>query len=81
MKSQQRLIDEGIFIEGNTASPHSIAKFYSDQLIKFNNLGIGKETENGVRVTERLIKITEKRLSHLRPFIRLVKEGKQYGTV
>ena len=81
MKPQQQLIDEGIFIEGNTVSLRFIADFYSEQLTKFNKIGIGKKTENGVRITERLVKITEKRLNHLRPFIKLVKEGKQYGTV
>ena len=68
MKPQQQLIDEGIFIENSTLSLHSIADFYSEQLVKFNKIGIGKKTDNGVKITERLIKVTEKRLNHLRPW-------------
>ena len=38
---------------------------YREQLRKFNALGIGKETEHKVVVTENLIAITEKRLGEL----------------
>jgi len=40
-------------------------RFYRSQLRKFHDLGIGKVTENGVTVTERLINTTRKRLSML----------------
>ena len=68
MKSQQQLIDEGLFIENDTVNLRGIADFYSEQLVKFNKIGIGKKTDNGVKITERLIKVTEKRLNHLRPW-------------
>jgi len=68
MKPQQQLIDEGLFIENDTVNLRGIADFYSEQLVKFNKIGIGKKTDNGVKITERLIKVTEKRLNHLRPW-------------
>ena len=68
MKPQQQLINEGLFIEGNTVSLRLIADFYSSQLTKFNKIGIGKKTDNGVLITKRLINITKKRLNHLRPW-------------
>ena len=68
MKSQQQLIDEGLFIENDTVNLRGIVDFYSEQLVKFNKIGIGKKTDNGVQITERLIKVTEKRLNHLRPW-------------
>ena len=68
MKPQQQLIDEGLFIESNIVSLRFIADFYSSQLTKFNKIGIGKKTDNGVLITKRLINITKKRLNHLRPW-------------
>ena len=68
MKPQQQLIDEGLFIENNTVNLRGIIDFYSEQLVKFNKIGIGKKTENGVKVTEILIKVTEKRLNNLKPW-------------
>ena len=38
---------------------------YQEQLDKFNKLGLGKKTENDVKVTKELIEITQKRLSQL----------------
>ena len=38
---------------------------YQEQLDKFNKLGLGKQTENGVKVTKELIEITQRRLSQL----------------
>jgi len=46
-------------------SPNELTKFYKQQLEKFKELGIGKQTEFGVRVTKELIKTTKKRLQML----------------
>ena len=48
-----------------TNSKNSIINFYRAQLKKFNDLGIGKKTENRVIVTQKLIDITKKRLAQL----------------
>ena len=48
-----------------TGSKRSIIKFYRIQLEKFNKIGIGKRTNDGVVVTQKLIDITKKRLSQL----------------
>ena len=42
-----------------------VVNFYQEQLNKFVKLGIGNKTENGIEVTERLIKITQERLAKL----------------
>ena len=39
--------------------------FYKEQLSKFKRLGLGRETQFGVIITEKLIKVTEKRLADL----------------
>ena len=46
-------------------NPHEIIRFYKQQLKKFKELGIGKQTEFGVRVTKKLIAVTNKRLNML----------------
>ena len=47
------------------ATYFTIIKFYKEQLRKFDKLGIGKETEHGTVVTERLIENTKTRLHEL----------------
>ena len=42
-----------------------LINFYREQLSKFYKLGMGKKTENDVLITEKLIKLTEKRLDNL----------------
>jgi len=42
-----------------------IVHLYQEQLDKFAKLGLGNLTENGVKVTEKLVAITQKRLSEL----------------
>ena len=42
-----------------------VIRFYKEQLNKFNKLGMGKETEHGTVVTERLIENTKSRLNEL----------------
>tara|TARA_R110002012_G_C11509456_1_gene598258 strand:+ start:189 stop:371 length:183 start_codon:yes stop_codon:yes gene_type:complete len=46
-------------------TPSEVRKFYRDQLIKFNKIGLGGKTENGVTVTETLINATMCRLQQL----------------
>ena len=46
-------------------SSNYVVRFYRAQLKKFEDIGIGKTTENGVRVTKELIKTTRKRLAEL----------------
>lgn len=46
-------------------TPAEVRKMYRDQLIKFNKIGLGRKTENGVVVTEVLINATKRRLSQL----------------
>jgi len=42
-----------------------LVQFYKDQLKKFDKLGLNKETEHGVKVTESLINTTKKRLAQI----------------
>jgi len=46
-------------------TPSEIRKFYRDQIKKFNKIGLGGKTENGVVVTETLINATMCRLQQL----------------
>ena len=48
-----------------TGSKLWLINFYQEQLDKFVKLGIGKKTENGIIVTEKLIKLTQQRLAKL----------------
>ena len=48
-----------------SASKLWVINFYQDQLDKFEKLGLGQETENGVTITEELILSTKRRLSQL----------------
>ena len=67
MKPRQQLIDEGLINDRLQYSRLYIARIYKTQLDKFYKLGIGKETNNGVMVTQGLIDITKKRLYDLCP--------------
>jgi hypothetical protein len=42
-----------------------VIRFYKEQLNKFDKLGVGRETEHGTVVTERLIENTKNRLHEL----------------
>ena len=48
-----------------SASKLWVINFYQDQLDKFEKLGLGQETEFGVKITKELIHNTEKRLTDL----------------
>ena len=41
-----------------------IARFYLDQIIMYERIGIGNQTSNNTTVTESLIKMCEKRFIH-----------------
>ena len=54
-------------IDGKQAmTPAEVRQMYRDQLIKFNKIGLGNKTENGVIITEILINATIRRLGQLR---------------
>ena len=42
-----------------------VIHMYQEQLDKFTRLGLGKKTENGIKITKELIEITKKRLEQL----------------
>ena len=44
---------------------YDVRCIYRSQLKKFLKLGIGKKTENGVEVTQKLIDVTMKRIREL----------------
>tara|TARA_R110002020_G_scaffold25688_1_gene83417 strand:- start:175 stop:360 length:186 start_codon:yes stop_codon:yes gene_type:complete len=46
-------------------TPSEVRKMYRDQLIKFDKIGLGRKTENGVKVTQVLIDATRRRLNQL----------------
>ena len=70
MHPRKQLIEDGIINENKQISRLFIAKFYDQQLIKFDKIGVGGQTENGIIVTPELIAITEKRRDQLRPPIK-----------
>ena len=51
--------------ETGVGSKSWLINMYQEQLDKFAKLGLGGETENGVRVTKDLINTTRKRLEEL----------------
>ena len=61
-----------VYPRASVRNTQEIIRFYRQQLKKYKSLGIGKRTEFGVKVTKRLIAITNKRLSQL--------TGKLYGS-
>ena len=72
MKSKKQLIEEGLINDNLIISRGHIVELYRDQLIKFEKIGIGKETEHGTRVSNKLIKTTRKRLRQLSPIISII---------
>ena len=75
MHPRKQLIEDGIINENKQISRIYISKFYKEQLAKFDKLGIGKLTENGIIITPELIAITKKRLNQLQSF----KERRKVG--
>ena len=72
MKSKGQLIEEGLINDNLIVSRGNIVEFYRDQLLKFEKIGMGKETENGTRVSKKLIKTTKKRLRQLSPIFKKI---------
>ena len=71
MHSKEYLIKEGILDESKSYSHKLIARFYQEQLEKFQKIGIGKTTENDVVITPELIRTTRERLFQLKPILRI----------
>ena len=76
MHSKEYLIKEGILNDSKSYSHKLIARFYQEQLEKFQKIGIGKTTENDVVITPELVRITRERLFQLKPILRLTEKGK-----
>ena len=72
MKSKKELIEDGLINDSIVVSRGSIVEFYKSQLLKFEKIGIGKETEYGTRVSKKLIKTTKKRLRQLSPILKKI---------
>ena len=52
MHTKEYLIEEGILDESKNYSRVFIARFYQEQLEKFEKIGLGKATENDIIITE-----------------------------
>ena len=76
MHSKEYLIENKIFDDSKSYSRVFVARFYMEQLAKFEKLGIGKVTENDIIVTPELIRITKKRLYQLKPILKITAKGK-----
>ena len=77
MHSKEYLIKEGILDDSKSYSHTFIARFYQEQLEKFEKIGLGKTTENDIVITPELVRITRERLFQLKPILRLkAKESK-----
>ena len=76
MHSKEYLIKEGILDDSKSYSHIFIAKFYMEQLAKFEKLGIGKATENDIIITPELIRVTRERLFQLKPILRITAKEK-----
>ena len=74
MHTKEYLIKEGILDESKNYSRVFIARFYQEQLEKFEKIGLGKTTENGIVITSEIVRITRERLFQLKPILRLTME-------
>ena len=71
MHSREYLIENKILDDSKSYSRTFIAKFYLEQLAKFEKIGLGKMTENDIVITPELIRITRERLFQLKPILRI----------
>ena len=76
MHSKEYLIENKILDDSKSYSRTFIAKFYMEQLAKFEKIGLGKATENDIIITPELIEITRERLFQLKPILRLTMDRK-----
>ena len=74
MKSKNELIEDGLINDALVISRCFIVEFYRDQLEKFEKIGIGKETEHGIKISKKLIATTKKRLGQLSPILTKIKK-------
>ena len=75
MHTKEYLIKEGILDESKNYSRVFIARFYQEQLEKFEKIGLGKTTENDIVITPELVRITRERLFQLKPMLRITMKG------
>ena len=71
MHTKEYLIKEGILDESKNYSRVFIARFYQEQLEKFEKIGLVKTTQNDIIVTPELINITRERLFQLKPILKM----------
>jgi hypothetical protein len=76
MHTKEYLVKEGILDESKSYSRTFVARFYQEQLEKFQKIGIGKTTENDVIITPELVRVTRERLFQLKPILRLTAKEK-----
>ena len=70
MKTEKEMIEDGLYDDSKSYSNKVIARFYQEQLNKFEKLGIGKSTENDTIITKSLIEVTRKRLRQITPLVK-----------
>ena len=75
MHTKEYLIKEGILDESKNYSRVFIARFYQEQLEKFEKIGLGKMTENDIVITPELVRVTRERLFQLKPILRITMKG------
>ena len=75
MHTKEYLIKEGILNDSKSYSRTFVARFYQEQLEKFQKIGIGKTTENDVVITPELVRTTRERLFQLKPMLRITMKG------
>tara|TARA_Y100001951_G_C11072259_1_gene146727 strand:- start:11 stop:241 length:231 start_codon:yes stop_codon:yes gene_type:complete len=71
MHTKEYLIKEGIFDDSKNYSRVFIARFYQEQLEKFEKIGLGRTTENDIIITPELVRVTRERLFQLKPILRI----------
>jgi len=76
MHTKEYLVKEGILDDSKSYSRTFVARFYQEQLEKFQKIGIGKTTENDVIITPELVRVTRERLFQLKPILRLTAKEK-----
>ena len=76
MHTKEYLVKEGILDESKSYSRTFVARFYQEQLEKFQKIGIGKTTENDVIITPELVRVTRERLFQLKPILRITAKEK-----
>ena len=76
MKTEKEMIEDGLYDDSKSYSNKVIARFYQEQLNKFEKIGIGRATENDIIVTQNLIEITRERLFQLKPILKMTTKEK-----